>query len=47
MWITPESTGVDTIRPSRRLATVAAEKPMMEASMMGLIVFSAAGLFLL
>ncbi|KAI1210750.1 uncharacterized protein F4807DRAFT_57885 [Annulohypoxylon truncatum] len=34
-------------RPSKPLTTVAAEKPALEASVMGLIVFSAAGLYLL
>ncbi|KAI2466123.1 hypothetical protein F4781DRAFT_434752 [Annulohypoxylon bovei var. microspora] len=38
----------DTLaRPSKPLTTVAAEKPALEASVMGLIVFSAAGLYLL
>ncbi|KAI1454158.1 hypothetical protein F4805DRAFT_440912 [Annulohypoxylon moriforme] len=34
-------------RPPKPLTTVAAEKPALEASVMGLIVFSAAGLYLL
>ncbi|KAI1417917.1 hypothetical protein F5Y13DRAFT_33185 [Hypoxylon sp. FL1857] len=34
-------------KPPKPLTTAAAEKPALEASVMGLIVFSAAGLYLL